>query len=69
MSGKIFGYDWEDIQRAQQRGRMRRIIDLSKASAPVITDSDRELLAKYGTVDALEDAGLFGTADRFRRAS
>ena len=27
MSDKIFGYDWEDIQRAQQDGRLGRVID------------------------------------------
>lgn len=66
---RIFGYDWADIQRSQQRGRLSRPIDLSKASDPVVSDTDRELLAKHGSIEALEAAGLFGVADRFRRAS
>lgn len=30
MSDKIFGYDWEEIQRAQRKESFRRTIDLSK---------------------------------------
>jgi hypothetical protein len=68
MIDKIFGYDWEDIQQAQQRGRLRPAIGLAKEVIPVITDADRKLMEQHGTVEALEAAGFFGTADRFRRA-
>jgi hypothetical protein len=69
VSEKIFGYDWADIQSAQRRGRLRQAIDLSAANAPVVTEADRDLLAKHGSIEALEAAGFFGTADRLRRAS
>ena len=30
MSEKIVGYDWSDIQRAQNRGRLAKTVDTSK---------------------------------------
>lgn len=30
MNDKIFGYDWSDIQRAQQGGKLDRIVDTKR---------------------------------------
>jgi len=64
--GRIFGYSWEAIQRAQQGGRL--IAD----PAPKLNDADlladaQALLAKHGA-QGLSDFGLFGCIDRLRRA-
>lgn len=67
MADKIFGYDWADIQRAQQGGRLARAAVYTPVSNS-ITDADRELMAEHGSVAALEAAGFHGTADRFKRA-
>lgn len=66
---KIFGYAWSDIQRAQQGGRLARTIDTSAQPNVTVTDADRELLARHGSVSALEAAGYHGTADRLRRSA
>jgi hypothetical protein len=63
---KIFGYDWSDIQRAQQGGRLGRGVTRF-TSEPLMTDDDRLMLEQHGSVDALERAGLCGVADRVRR--
>jgi len=63
---KIVGHDWADIQRAQLGGQLHRKVDLSKPAKPAASEADRALLAQYGTVEALEAAGLFGVADRLR---
>lgn len=64
---RIFGYEWEDIQRAQQGGRLHRQIDLSTPVDHSLSDADRELITQYKTVDALTAAGFHGTADKLRR--
>lgn len=65
MGNKIFGRDWDDIQRAQSKtGKLNKAIDTCLPSKKPPTDSDRELLKQYGSVQALKDAGLFGVADR-----
>jgi hypothetical protein len=65
----IFGYDWSDIQRAQQGGRLSRTtIDTSVPPHVEVTPADRALFEKHGTLKALETAGFYGTADRIRRA-
>ena len=70
MSDKIFGYDWEDIQRAQQGGRLGRVIDTRQdphASDAQHLESDIKLLEQYG-VDGLREKQYFGVLDRLERA-
>jgi len=69
MSDSIFGYSWEAIQRAQRGGRLQDRIDTSKPIAHDVTDSDRALLAKHGSIQALKDAGFYGSADKLERES
>lgn len=66
--GKIFGYDWDAIQRAQQgdMSGMRLPIE-SEPDGGEWTAVDQHLLDQYQTIDALEDAGLYGVADRAKR--
>lgn len=63
---RIFGYEWADIQRAQQKlGSLNRSFDVSKSSgAQPATDADRKLLEQHGSVEALRAAGLHGVVDR-----
>lgn len=65
--GTILGYDFADIVRAQQGGRLARTVDTSKPVTHEVTAADRELLARYGSVQSLKEAGFFGTADRIER--
>lgn len=65
---KIFGYDFADIQRAQQGGKLQRTVKGPPAPA-VLLDTDHALIAQYKTPEALEAAGLFGVADRLRRVA
>lgn len=66
---KIFGYDWEDIQRAQRGGTLRRNITSKPASD--MTDerisADLDLLRKHG-VQGLHDMQFYGVIDRLQRA-
>lgn len=58
---QIFGYEWEDIRRAQQGGRLGKpIIETKRASA---TEADRKLLAMHG-IEGLREMSLFGVLDR-----
>ena len=59
---RIFGYEWSDIQRAQQGGRLSRPVDTSKP-APDYTESDRALLAEHGE-QGLRDMGYHGVLSR-----
>jgi hypothetical protein len=66
---RIFGFEWDDILRLQRKqGKLpREKIDLSKPAGPKPpTDEDRQLLAKYGSLEALVSAGLHGVVDRLR---
>ena len=65
---KIFGYEWEDIQRAQQGGRLRAAV-VSTSPKPYATEADITLLAtegeqwlrlhKYdGVLDRLKNSGI-----------
>lgn len=65
----VFGYSWGDIQRAQRGGRLSRPVDTSAPISHAVTDADRALLEKHGSIDALKVAGFFGAADRLERAS
>lgn len=65
---KIFGYDWADIQAAQ-RGDMsglRRSVNYSPNFGEW-TEADQALMEQYQSVEALESAGFYGTADRAKR--
>ncbi len=64
-SHKIFGYDWADIQNAQRGGSLHKAITPKPPQAA--TDDDRRLLAKFGSVEALKNAGLYGVVDRLSR--
>ena len=67
MKDTILGYDWTDIQRAQQGGRLSPTIDTSKpAASGAPTDADLALLAEHGA-DGLETLGYHGVLDRLRR--
>jgi hypothetical protein len=65
MSELIVGYAWEDVQAMQQGRYVRPTIDTSKPGKSPAT-ADRALLAEYGSVEALEAAGLHGVADRLK---
>lgn len=67
MSGKIFGYDWEDIQRAQKGGRLHKPVDTSKPAGSAPTQQDLALLAEHGE-DGLRRLQFFGALDRLARA-
>jgi hypothetical protein len=68
VSDKILGYDFADIQRAQQGGRLHtRMIDATKpAFDATLSDADRALIDQYKTADALSAAGFHGVAERLR---
>lgn len=65
---KIFGYGWADIQAAQcgDMSGLRRPIEDSPEFGEW-TATDQHLLEQYQSVEALEAAGLYGTADRAKR--
>lgn len=68
MNDTIFGYAWDDIQRAQQGGSLARTIDTSKpAQDPPPTDADLALLAKHGS-DGLRAMQYHGTIGRLEAA-
>lgn len=67
MNDSIFGHSWEAIQRAQRGGQLHERIDTSKPISHAPTDADRALLAKYGSIQALKDAGFYGSADKLER--
>lgn len=59
MNDRILGYEWADIQRAQQGGRLSRPVN-----AVTWSDGDESVYQQYPSSEALRDAGYFGTADR-----
>ena len=61
---KIFGYDWSDIQRAQQGGRLNAPLPAA-GTRPDASTLDRELLAQLGE-RGLREQGLFGVIDRLQ---
>lgn len=67
MSNLIVGHTWEAIQRAQRGGRLHETVDTSKPITHTVTDEDRALLAKHGSIEALKAAGFHGTADRLEK--
>lgn len=62
MSERIFGYDWEDIQRMQQRQYNRPLTE-GPLELPKATEEDKKLLQEFGEV-ALREKGLCGVLDR-----
>ena len=60
----IFGYTWDEIQRAQQGGPLVRNKQLGNINW---TQEDERLWQEYGSVKALVDAGFHGVADRAER--
>ena len=66
---KIFGYDWEDIQKAQQKEPWRKSIDLSKSPTTNVDhlEADKALLLQHGE-EKLRSMGFYGVIDRLERA-
>ena len=64
----IFGYSFDVINAAQQRGRLGRVIDTTKplADDKARQDDDRKLLEQYGE-KKLRDMGYMGVIDRLER--
>lgn len=67
MNDTIFGYSWDDIQRAQQGGRLARTIDTSKPAQDPPSDTDLALLEKHGA-DGLRAMQYHGTIGRLEAA-
>lgn len=63
----IFGYQWEDIQRAQQGGRLARAITPHAASKPESSQDDLALLKEHGE-GGLREMGFYGVLDRLARS-
>ena len=64
MANDIFGYSFEDIQRAQQKkGRLQKTVDLSVPVTRPLMPGDMELLEKHG-IDGLRAMQFFGVVDR-----
>ena len=62
----IFGFTWQEIQRAQQRGGLGKPIDTSKpAQIDTPHQADLDLLEKHGAI-GLENMGYYGVIDRLR---
>lgn len=64
---KIFGYDWEDIRKAQQKdlsGMRKKVIH---TDPPQATPKDIKLLQEKGK-DWLEAKQLIGILDRLRNS-
>ena len=69
MNNEIFGYTFEEIRCAQQRGRLGRVIDTSKPIPidPVREQADLALLVEHGDAK-LREMGYMGVVDRLERA-
>jgi len=59
---RIFGYTWEEIDRAQRGGGLLRAIAHHEAPKAATMD-DETLLAEHGK-DGLMAMGFFGVLDR-----
>mgnify|MGYP007115082649 CR=1 FL=1 len=62
----IMGYQWEDIQRAQQGGRLGCAVP-HEVSLPKATAADMDLLKEHGEA-GLQRLGYCGTLDRLANA-
>jgi hypothetical protein len=63
----VFGYAWEDIQRAQAGGQLQK--PLVRAPLQTATPEDKALLQRHGSIEALQTLGLHGVVDRLSRES
>lgn len=61
MNSEIFGYDWSDIQRAQQGGRLHKPVN-----AVAWTEFDESVYQQHPSPDKLRLAGFHGTASRLQ---
>jgi hypothetical protein len=70
-TNKIFGYDWQDIQRVQQGGTLNKPVDTeydwTKVNDARHLSSDKLLLDRHGA-DGLLRMGYHGCIDRLTRA-
>lgn len=67
MAEKIFGYEWEDIKRAQQGGRLAKPLAPFRNDGVQLLPKDLEMLEEHG-IDGLAIMGFHGVLDRLRRA-
>ena len=69
MQDLIFGYTWEEIQRAQQGGQLRQILPLETKAATddICSATDLDLFKQHGK-DGLIAMQYHGTLDRLARA-
>lgn len=63
---KIFGYEWDDIRRMQQKLPPLEMPD-QKVVKKICTQRDLDMLFKYGE-RGLKDRGYYGIIDRLQRA-
>lgn len=67
MDNKIFGYEFEDIQRAQHGGRLNKVVDTSKDDVgDRLHENDINMLNEHG-LSGLESMGYYGVIDRLKR--
>ena len=65
---KIFGYDWRDIKRAQQKGgTLSKQVPVSDTNKEILMKGDLSLLRKHGYKKLIE-MKYFGVIDRLQRA-
>ena len=67
MNTPIFGYDWEDIKRAQQGGMLSRPLAPFKNDGVQLMPNDLAMLEEHG-IDGLAIMGFHGVIDRLARA-
>jgi len=65
MEDLIFGYTWEEIQKAQQGGKLRKSLPSSIKENPC-TANDIDLLTRYGLKE-LENRRYWGIIDRLKK--
>lgn len=66
MNDKILGYDWDLIQRVQRKQATFNTPAVMQP-LPAATDEDRAALRQYGSIEALQVAGMHGIVDRLSR--
>jgi hypothetical protein len=66
MSDLIFGYTWDEIQKAQRGGKLQHTIVLGDSKITITTE-EIELLKREG-VSGLERLGFYGLLDRLKRS-
>lgn len=64
--GLIFGYTWEQIQKAQQRQDFREYV-VGETNKPQATEDDVKLLVDKG-LQWLKDRQFFGVLDRLKNS-